>query len=236
MRNRLLAGIASAASLDEPTRRRLYAYVVRQPDPVGRDEAAAALGLPRTTAAFHLDRLVDAGLLDVVHERRSGRRGPGAGRPAKLYRRSAREIEVSLPERRYDLVGGLLAGAVDEATASGRPVGTVLEQRAHAFGRTLVEAAGTDVDDRPADAPVEAVVRVLEAYGYEPRSVDEGIALGNCPFHALAREHPELVCGTNLCMLSGVLDALPDAGLVAELHPAEAVCCVRLVAATPQPG
>ncbi|WP_103381747.1 helix-turn-helix transcriptional regulator [Pseudonocardia dioxanivorans] len=241
MRNRLLAGITSAASLDEPTRRRLYAFVVRQPEPVGRDDAAAALGLPRTTAAFHLDRLVDAGLLDVIQERRSGRRGPGAGRPAKLYRRAAREIEVSLPERRYDLVGRLLAGAVDEATSSGRPVGVVLEQRAYAFGRTLAEGGDTaDADCRPSgladDGPAMSVVRVLEAHGYEPRSSDTGITLGNCPFNVLAREYTELVCGANLCLLSGVLDAHPDARLEAELRPGEAGCCVHLVPALPPTG
>src|SRR3954454_16062176 len=93
----------------EPTRRRLYDHVVGQPDPVGRDEAAAALGVPRATAAFHLDRVGGDGLLDVVRQRRSGRSGPGAGRPAKLYRRAAASLVVSLPERRYDLAGELLA-------------------------------------------------------------------------------------------------------------------------------
>ncbi|HWR49068.1 MAG TPA: helix-turn-helix domain-containing protein, partial [Pseudonocardiaceae bacterium] len=77
------AQISAIAALDEPTRRRLYDYVVRQPAPVSRDDAAAILELPRTTVAFHLDRLVDEDLLDVIYERRTGRTGPGAGRPAK---------------------------------------------------------------------------------------------------------------------------------------------------------
>src|SRR5215208_4398125 len=93
----LTADVSAIAALEEPTRRRLYDHVVRQPGPVGRDEAAAALGLARQTAAFHLDRLADASLLDVVYERRSGRTGPGAGRPAKLYRRSTKQVSVSLP-------------------------------------------------------------------------------------------------------------------------------------------
>src|SRR5918997_2424295 len=111
--------VAAVAALAEPTRRRVYDHVVRQAAPVDRDEVAAAVGLPRTTAAFPLDRLVRCGLLDVHFERRSGRSGPGAGRPSKLYRRADRSIAVSVPERRYDLAGELLAGAVAEADASG---------------------------------------------------------------------------------------------------------------------
>src|SRR5689334_24436090 len=113
------AQVAAVAALAEPTRRRLYEHVVAQPDPVSRDEAAAATDVPRATVAFHLDRLVDEGLLDVVFERRSGRSGPGAGRPSKLYRRAECDVSVSLPERRYDLAGRLLAGAMEEAQTSG---------------------------------------------------------------------------------------------------------------------
>ena len=113
--------VSAVAALDEPTRRRLYDHVVRQQAPVSRDEAAAALGLARQTAAFHLDRLADESLLDVVYERRSGRTGPGAGRPAKLYRRSAKQVSVNLPERQYELAGRLLAQALEESEATGEP-------------------------------------------------------------------------------------------------------------------
>ncbi len=111
------AQVAAVAALAEPTRRRLYEHVVRQPHPVSRDDVAGAVGVPRPTTAFHLDRLVADGLLDVHYERRSGRTGPGAGRPAKLYRRSECSVEVSLPERHYDLAGDLLAAALVEARA-----------------------------------------------------------------------------------------------------------------------
>src|SRR4051812_19417171 len=111
--------VAAVAALAEPTRRRVYDHVVRQSSAVSRDDAAAALALPRGTAAFHLDRLVADGLLDPCCERRTGRPGPGAGRPAKLYRRAAGPVSVSLPERRYDLAGELLADALAEAATSG---------------------------------------------------------------------------------------------------------------------
>ncbi len=221
----LEARVSAVAALEEPTRRRLYELVARQPEPVSRDEAAAALRLPRATVAFHLDRLVDEGLLDVVYERRTGRTGPGAGRPSKLYRRSERQVTVSLPERRYDLAGRLLAAAVEEAERSGDSPHAILDRRAYKLGKELGEAAR--VADGPGDDQ-DAVLRVLEAYGFEPRAEGAELALANCPFHTLAQEHTELVCGMNLRLLEGLLDGLGRAGLRARLDPTPAHCCVRL--------
>lgn len=219
------ARFAAVAVLDEPTRRRLYDFVVRQPSPVSRDEAAAALGLARATAAFHLDRLADAGLLDVVHERRTGRSGPGAGRPAKLYHRSRQPIEVNLPERRYELAGQLLATAVQESEQSGQSPRTVLDWHARELGTRLGAAArATD----PGDSDQAALLRTLEIHGFEPRVADTNILLGNCPFHDLAQKHTELVCGMNLCLLSGMLDGLASTGFTAQLDPGPHLCCVRL--------
>jgi predicted ArsR family transcriptional regulator len=214
------AQVDAVAALAEPTRRRLYDHVVRQAAPVSRDEAAAAVGVPRATVAFHLDRLVDEGLLSVVFERRSGRTGPGAGRPAKLYRRAECSVSVSLPERRYDLAGELLAGAVAEAEQSGERPAAVLERRAFRRGSEL--AAVVPETGR------KAAVRVLEEHGFEPRADGDGIALANCPFHVLARDHTELVCGMNLRLLEGVVAGLRDVGLVARLRPEPGRCCVRL--------
>ncbi|MFK4101256.1 helix-turn-helix transcriptional regulator [Streptomyces sp. NPDC019531] len=216
--------VSAVAALDEPTRRRLYDHVVRQPGPVGRDEAAEALGLARQTAAFHLDRLADESLLDVVYERRSGRTGPGAGRPAKLYKRSARQVAVSLPERHYELAGRLLAQALEESEATGEPVRAVLHRKAHELGTQLAGPGQTDV------------FAVLEENGFEPRRDGDAIVLGNCPFHALAREHTQTVCGMNLHLLSGVLEGLADSGLQACLAPSPGHCCVRLELASPPPA
>ena len=139
------ADVAAVASLDEPTRRRIYDHVRAHAVPVSRDDVADALEVPRRTAAFHLDRLAEQGLLAVSFARRSGRSGPGAGRPAKLYQRSAREVSVSLPPRHYDLAGRLLAGAVVEAQHSGEPPREVLDRRARDFGRALAaEQSGDD--------------------------------------------------------------------------------------------
>ncbi|MBT2401830.1 metalloregulator ArsR/SmtB family transcription factor [Streptomyces sp. ISL-100] len=210
------ADVSAIASLDEPTRRRLYDHVARQPGPVSRDEAAAALGLPRPTAAFHLDRLADESLLDVIYERRSGRAGPGAGRSAKLYRRSTKQVTVSLPERQYELAGRLLAQAMEEAEATGEAVRAVLHRKAQEMGAQLGARAGAGVFD------------LLERYGFEPRHEGDAIILANCPFHALAREHTETVCGMNLHLLRGALGGLGEGGIEARLAPEPGRCCVRL--------
>jgi predicted ArsR family transcriptional regulator len=219
------AQVTAVAALAEPTRRLLYEHVVRQPAAVSRDEAAEATGVPRATVAFHLDKLVDEGLLDVVYERRTGRNGPGAGRPAKLYRRAGCDVAVTLPERHYDLAGGLLAAAVDETQTTGEAPRAALARLAFERGRELGAAArgGDDAADGR-----EVVLRALEQHGFEPSAEDGAVSLANCPFHRLALEHTELVCGMNLRLLDGVLEGADAAGLVATLQPSPGRCCVRL--------
>jgi predicted ArsR family transcriptional regulator len=218
------ASVGGVSALAEPVRRRLYLYVVAQPEPVGRDQAAAEVGIARHTAKFHLDRLVGDGLLETEFRRLSGREGPGAGRPAKLYRRAAREVSVSLPERRYDLAGEVLARAIEEAESEGLPVVDAVRRVAAVTGRALAR----DLDQGSAGASTDAdrVAGVLAACGFEPRVDGARITLANCPFHALARAHTGLVCGLNLELVGGVIDGLGCRGLVAELDPASDRCCV----------
>ena len=214
--------VAAVAALEEPTRRRLYDYVARAHRPVGRDEAATAVGVPRATAAFHLERLADQGLLSVEHKRLSGRTGPGAGRPAKLYRRSAGPVQVSLPPRSYDLAGQLLADAIEEADRSGLSVRDALSTCASSAGRLIGESA-----DEPDPLPI------LESHGFEPHQEAGRVVLRNCPFHDLARRHTALVCGMNLDLLSGVLEGLDCSSYKASLRPRQDHCCVVL---TPTPA
>ena len=210
--------VSAIAALDEPTRRRLYEFVVAHPAPVSRDEAAEAVGTPRATVAFHLDKLVTEGLLEVVYERRNGRSGPGAGRPSKPYRRSPAHITVSLPERRYELAASLLADALD---ASDEPPRDALRRRAHELGKEIGTTARVP-------AGTVAHVAVLRELGFEPRSADGTVVLVNCPFHSLAQQHTELVCGMNLSLVDGVLDGLGTTGVTARLDPRPGHCCVRL--------
>ena len=221
MDERRTAQVAAIAALAEPNRRRVYDHVVGRPGPVSRDDVVGALGMPRATAAFHLERLVADGLLDVHSERRTGRRGPGAGRPAKFYRRAECSVSVSLPARSYDLAGLLLAAAVSEAERSGTRPAEALARLAHERGVQL----GAEVDG--AD-PRRGVLDLLAGQGFEPRADAGGISLANCPFHALAREHTELVCGMNLRLLAGVLEGATAGELAAGLQPSPGRCCVRL--------
>jgi predicted ArsR family transcriptional regulator len=224
----LAARIAGVSVLADPVRRALYRFVVAQEGPVSRDQAAAGTALPRHTAKFHLDRLVEEGLLDTEYRRLSGRRGPGAGRPAKLYRRSARELDVSVPERRYDAAGRVLADAVTRAAAEGIPVMAAVEAAATDAGHRLaVGAAPGGADD------ADRLVDVLAGCGYEPRVEGRSVVLANCPFHALARDHTALVCGMNLHLLGALVAELGRADLEAVLDPAPGRCCVRVA---PRPG
>ena len=225
------AHISAVAALDEPTRRALYDYVIRQPDPVSRDEAAAALKLPRATAVFHLDRLVDEKLLDVTYQRRTGRTGPGAGRPAKLYQRSPQHVTVSLPPRRYDLAGQLLSSALELAEDSRNSPRAILRQRAYQLGKQLGETARNTAGHHDT---LDTALQVLDEHGFEPRVEDDDIRLANCPFHTLAQAHTQLVCGMNLSLLNGLLDGLAPTGLTAHLDPTPSHCCVRLKPTVPQ--
>lgn len=224
--------VAGIGVLAEPVRRELYLYVAAQPDAVGREQAAAALDVPVHTAKFHLDRLVAEDLLEVEYRRLTGRTGPGAGRPAKLYRRSARELSVSLPERRYDLAGEVLAEAIDRAVRQDSPVDEAVREVATERGRLLaLEHSAENGNSRAPGSASDGVTRtgeVLARHGYEPRPVEDELCLANCPFDRLAAEHTELVCGMNLALVSGVIDGLEVRDAEARLAPAPGLCCVKV--------
>ena len=225
--------VSGIAALAEPIRRDLYRFVVAQATPVSRDRAAAGVGVARHTAKFHLDKLVDDGLLVVDFGRPPGRGGPGAGRPAKLYRRSSRELAVSLPERHYELAGRLLAQAVTDAERDAVPVGVALRHAARTAGQGLGERARRQAGKRPSRSGLLAsATNVLVECGYEPRDDDAGMVLVNCPFHALAQEYTTLVCGMNLELMNGLADGLELANLEPRLDPAPGRCCVRLETST----
>jgi predicted ArsR family transcriptional regulator len=224
------ARVTSIAALAEPLRRALYRFVVAQADPVSRDQAAAGTGLARHTAKFHLDKLVEDGLLEFEFRRPPGRRGPGAGRPAKVYRRSLREVSISLPERRYDLAGQLLAAAVTEMKQDGVPPSDALHHSVGDVGRSLGNRALEWAGSRGGrSAQRDAAIRLLEDCGYEPRVGPDGVTLANCPFHTLAQDYRELVCGMNLDLIRGMLGALEKAKLEARLDPVPGQCCVKVL-------
>lgn len=203
--------IGAIAALGDPVRRRLYRLAAERP--IGRDEAADAVGIPRSTAAFHLDRLAEAGLVAVTYRRLSGRSGPGAGRPSKLYAATSTDVAGSVPERHYELAGGLLASAIERADADGVPVREALAAEAYATGAEIGAV----------HAPLDTA---LERCGYEPADDGAGgVLLENCPFHALATAHTDLVCGANVAFVRGLAEGAGDAREAA-LAPRAGHCCV----------
>jgi predicted ArsR family transcriptional regulator len=214
---------SAIGTLADPLRRRLYELVAGRDDGIGREEAARELDIPTHTARFHLDKLVDEGLLSVDHRRLSGRSGPGAGRPAKVYRRTDTVVAVSLPERGYDLVGRVFAAAV-ERSLGGAPLAETLAEEARSVGRrdgTAYDGTGDEL---------ERSAEVLADRGYEPAMDEDSLVLRNCPFDLLAREHTALVCGINRDYVDGVLDGLGCDHTRARLDPAPDRCCVRVEA------
>jgi predicted ArsR family transcriptional regulator len=216
---------AGIGALADPLRRDLYLYVCGQDHPVSSDEAADGLDLPLHKAKFHLNRLADEGLLDVEFARLTGRSGPGAGRPSKLFRRAAREIAVSLPEREYEIAGRLMAEAIAESGRSGAPVLDALGTVATEHGRTL---AKTHSADEKGEDTLRIACAALAEHGYEPRIESGAATLTNCPFHALAESHADLVCRMNLALVEGLVDEISPGDVDARLDPAEGRCCVTL--------
>jgi predicted ArsR family transcriptional regulator len=218
-----MTDLASLSSLDDPVRRRLYDVVRARTEPVGRDEAAAAAGVGRALAVYHLDKLVEAGLLTASYQRPPGRSGPGAGRPAKVYTRSAREFAVTVPPREYELAARLLVQAV-ESDPSGQSQAALLEA-----ARRLGAELGRGFSHGEAGLP-----GALAGQGYEPRRGDDGvIRLRNCPFHQLAEHHRDVVCGMNLGLIEGMLAGLGTDGLRPVLDPRPGHCCVAIGADQP---
>ncbi|GIJ45894.1 ArsR family transcriptional regulator [Virgisporangium aliadipatigenens] len=204
------------AVLHDPVRRGVYEFVAAQGAPVGRDAVAGGMSIGRTLAAFHLDKLAAAGLLEVTYARPAGRTGPGAGRPAKLYRRAVGEHLLSVPPREYRALAEILAEAVEE---SGADAAAAASARRQGAARTAAIRGGLAPDDG-ADP-----VALLTELGYEPYLDGADVRLRNCPFGTVAAAFPPLVCGLNLALIEGVLDG---SGCAPRLDPRPEGCCVAI--------
>jgi predicted ArsR family transcriptional regulator len=224
--------IATVAVLAEPVRRRLFAFVRGSDAPVTRDDSAHAVEISPKLAAFHLDKLVDAGLLRVssTHEPRPNR----VGRRPKRYEPTEVEVSVSVPPRSYDLLADIL---VDAVAGGGSPASTRTraERIAHRLGADLGAEAreGLRSPRLGAERALSAAAEVLDRHGFEPsRVTPRHLVLRNCPFHRLAERSRELVCGLNHALCQGLVDGLQTTAIVAELDPQPGLCCVQLRAAT----
>jgi len=211
----------TVAALADPVRRALFEYVRRQDHPVSREEAADARDISRNLTAFHLEKLVDAGLLRARYESPPGPRGPG--RTPKVYEATGVGLNLSVPPRQYELVGAVLADAVADDPADAR-----------AGALTRAEDAGRHLgSDRPKRAghPLAVVSSALTDLGFEPRpDGPDALIMDNCPFHQLAQRQPALICGLNVAFVHGLLEGLDATSVRAELQPRPEGCCVRLTA------
>ncbi|MFI8240450.1 helix-turn-helix transcriptional regulator [Streptomyces sp. NPDC085866] len=220
--------IDSVSVLSEDSRRRMFTFVRRARRAVTRDEAAASVGISRKLAAFHLDKLVDAGLLRARYETPGGIRK--VGRQPKVYEPTDAQITVSIPDRRHEFLADLLLDAVLTEEA-GENAAQAAVRTAERRGRQMGEAARDET--RPGrlgpERGLTACESLLDRYGYEPvRETPTQLRLHNCPFHPLAAKAPELVCGMNKAFLSGYLDGLQVNGIQAVLAAEPGECCVRL--------
>ncbi len=220
--------VAAMVSLGDDNRRRLFDFVAAAGRAVGRDETAGALGLARSTASFHLDRLVHDGLLTAEFRKLGGKEGPGSGRPAKLYRAAVEEVSASVPERNYDLAAELLVRAVEESAADGGSARDALLRGARSRGRAAAEASGG-----------AGLAGLLTAEGYRPADDGaEGLVLLNCPFHRVAQGHAGVVCAMNGAFLAGAAEGCgEDPGRIEALDIEDlrdrgsagpAQCCARI--------
>ena len=248
--------LTSVSTLSDPVRAQLYDFVAGSREPVGRDEAAAAVGIGRAIAVYHLDKLVESGLLTASYRRPPGRSGPGAGRPAKRYARSGREFAVTVPPREYELAAHLLAQAV--AADSGGASRAALRDAARQFGESAGAghraaagepagagdaARGRGDEGRGAAGrgdgglgrgDAEPLAAALRAHGFEPwPGADGTVVLRNCPFRQLAARHRDIVCGMNLALIEGLVTGLRADEMRPVLDPRPGQCCVVIRAGQP---
>ena len=230
MLKKLRRSIDTLGILDDDLRRSLYLFVRKQARPITRDEAAADVGISDKLAAWHLDKLEKAGLLSTHYARKPGRSGPGAGRSSKFYVVSDVEIDVSIPERNYDLVGEILVAAIvseKEGLESRAAALRIAGRRGRQIGEEIRRELGLRRPGR--DRALSVAENRLSELGFEPyRSDKKTISLHNCPFHRLARQAPELVCGINQAFIDGLLRGLGNESVEAALEPTPGQCCVKL--------
>jgi predicted ArsR family transcriptional regulator len=226
----MIDAVRAVAALEDPQRARLYRTVREAGAPVTREEAARLVGISRKLAAFHLDRLVDAGLLVASYDRPAS--SPARiGRAPKRYRTSDVEVEVSVPERHYDVVGEILVDAVEHARPDETPTDAV-ERVAYERGHQLGAGARTArrLGRLGPERATTVLLDLLAVLGFDPASAGEGVVQRNCPFRRLAQRSPALVCGMNRRLVEGLLDGLGASRLTAVLAPAETRCCVVVTA------
>jgi predicted ArsR family transcriptional regulator len=222
------ASIRAVSALNDNFRRRMFDFIRRAKRPITRDEAAAEVGISRKLAAFHLDKLVAAGLLRSRDQAIRGIRK--VGRAPKTYEPTDVDLQVKIPPRQPDILAGILLDAVtthDEADSVVDSAYRAAHRRGEQAGRR--ERSRQRPGRLSAERALTLTETALTQIGFEPtRDTPTCLRLRSCPFHPLAAEQPEIVCGINHAFLTGLLTGLGATAAKAILNPGTGSCCVEL--------
>ncbi len=195
------------SSLGDPTRRAIYIAVRESAEPLTTSNIAELFAIHPNVARHHLDRLADDGYLKVSHLRPSGTGGPGAGRPAKCYEATTKEVSVHFAPRRFEMLVDMLIRILDEVAPEN--VAQVAESVGRAYGEEL--AAEIGVPDEPGyDGAVQAVASAMTGLGFsvDPDVEGQRLLTSHCPFGEAATSHPEVICSLDRGIVAGMFGAL----------------------------
>jgi predicted ArsR family transcriptional regulator len=200
------AAVAAVTSaFGDPTRREIYLFVRAHPSGVKAAEVAGEFALHPNVARHHLEKLAAGGYVDVELVRHES-----AGRPSKRYRACDRDNQLAFPPRRDDLLGTLLARAlerlsVDEAHAIAEEVG-------YEYGRSVAARMEPGEGHRSVKAALASVADALTAHGFAAHTESHGTSLTlvaeHCPFGEAASKYPHVLCAVDTGMIKGMLEGL----------------------------
>jgi len=195
-----------ASSLGDATRRGIYISIREAPEAMATAEVAELFDIHPNVARHHLHRLVEDGYLSVTERRRSGKQGPGAGRPAKHYVATKKEVQLQFPGRRYDLLAELLVRVIQQIAPDG--ASAAAEAVGREYGRELAAEIGLP-EDSGFEAAATAVARAMIGMGFdtEANTDDRMLVTSFCPFGDTAVNHPEIVCKLDQGIVKGLLAA-----------------------------
>jgi predicted ArsR family transcriptional regulator len=193
------------ASLGDPTRRAIYIAVRESPEPMTTSKVAGLFDIHPNVARHHLDRLADDGYLRVSQARRSG--GPGAGRPAKTYEATSKEVSVHFAPRRFEMLTEMLFKVLAEVAPPN--LSAVAEKVGRAYGQELASEIGAP-HDPGYDEAVQAVASAMTGLGFsvDPDVDGQRLLTSHCPFGETATNHPDVICSLDRGIVAGLFGAL----------------------------
>ena len=218
-----------AGTLGDATRRGIYVTVRESTEPVTASQISEMFDIHANVARHHLDRLVSDEYLQVTRKRPSGRTGPGAGRPAKHYEPTRKNVSVQFPARRYDLLAELLLRVIERIAPDN--AAEVADEIGREYGRELAAEIGFP-EDSGYDTAAIAVASALMGVGFEveARPDDHELVTRFCPFGESAKNHPAIVCQLDQGLVTGLLEGTKQIPVaIVNAHSTEEGDCVTTI-------